>query len=229
MYKKRSIKSLLMKKLYSKEEERVAMDNEKILRESLELSDLEKEVLKLDRMFDLEKFLHGDSEVETGVCLITPFQSLCIESRLVESDNHGYNFQILYDAIYDGKVNILPIYSDIDSWQTIVMDNGNIAIQLTCFGDVYVWCPGVINKFQLRKLQELNEKLKKIDVKIKDHDYLQHLTMDVHGWVRMEDGEEISVELDDNTLDYLLDMYHYDSFMGEAEFKDVISNKNNCK
>lgn len=220
MFKKISIKSLLNRKKYSKEEERKAIDNEKILGDSLELTDLEKEILRLNKSFNLVSFFHGDSEVETGVGVITPYQSLCVECKLAESDDHGYNFQVLYDTIYDNKVSVLPVDRFMGSWQTIAMADGNIAIQLTGYGDCYIWCPSVINDFQLKILQDLNEKLKELDILISEDDSFKHKMMDVYCCVRMEDGEEISIDLDDNNIDFLLDNYHYDSFMGEASFND---------
>ncbi len=102
------------------------------------------------------------------------------------------------------------------------MGNGNIAIQLTNYDDVYIWCPSVINDFQLSRLQDLNDRLKEIDTMISEGDYFNHIMMDVYCCVRMEDGKEISMDLEDNNLDYLLEMYHYDSFMGEAVFSDII-------
>ncbi len=116
MFKKVSIKTLLNRKMYSKEEERKAIDNEKILRDSLELNDLENEVLRLSKGFNLVSFFHRDSDVETGVGVITPYQSLCVECQLAETDDHGYNFQVLYDTIYDSKVNVLPVEKYMDSW-----------------------------------------------------------------------------------------------------------------
>lgn len=184
---------------------------ENVLIEMNNPDSLQQRILELNQRFNLIDFLLGESEVETAIGVITPKQSLFLECELVDTDHHAYNFQALYNAIYDANSAILP-YKNKNTWQEFVMQDGNIAIQLTKFGDFYLWCPEKIDEYQLNSLDDINKQLKSIQIV---NPSLGHqVFLDIHAWVGIDDGKEISIELENASLDNLLDYYehHHQNF-----------------
>lgn len=180
------------------------LGEENVLIEMNNPDSLQQRILELNQRFSLIDFLMGESEVETAIGVITPKQSLFLECELVDTDHHAYNFQALYNAIYDANSTILP-YKNKNTWQEFVMQDGNIAIQLTKFGDFYLWCPEKIDEYQLNSLKEIDEQLKSMQM---NHSILvQPVFLDIHAWVGIGNGKEISIELEDASLDYLLNYY----------------------
>ncbi len=184
---------------------------ENVLIEMNNPDSLQQRILELNQRFNLIDFLLGESEVETAIGVITPKQSLFLECELVDTDHHAYNFQALYNAIYDANSAILP-YKNKNTWQEFVMQDGNIAIQLTKFGDFYLWCPEKIHLFQVQQLKKINEQLKSIQ--IINPGLINPVFLDIHAWVGIDDGKEISIELENASLDNLLDYYehHHQNF-----------------
>ena len=203
MFQKMRRDDLISKVLKVKEEDR-KLGKENILVEMKNLNSLQKRVLELNQKFSFVDFLMGCSEVETAIGIITPQQSLFLECELVDNDQHAYNFQALYDAIYDSKPIILP-FKSTKTWQELVMSDGNIAIQLTRFGDFYLWCPNTINSYQLNSLRKIHDKFKSIQ--IMNSGLFQFLLLDIHAWVVGDEGKDISVELENSSLDNLLEYY----------------------
>ena len=204
MYQKIRRNDLIDQALKREIQEERKLPEETILLQTSYLNLLQQKILELNQGFDLVNFLMGDSDVETAIGIITPKQSLFLKCELVDTDHHGYNFQALYDAIYDFKITIIPI-KNTHTWQELVMEDGNVAIQLTKFGDLYVWCPEEIDTFQFSSLQKINEQLKFIQTITPG--LLHQVFLDIHAWVRVADRKEASIELEDATLDRLFDYY----------------------
>lgn len=180
------------------------LPKEQILSQITTPNSLQERILELNENFNLTNFLMGKTDIETAIGLITPNQILFVECELVDTDNHAYNFQVLYDAIYNPSKVIIPI-KNTSTWQEIVIEDSNIVIQLTKFGDLYIWCPETINEHQLSSLRKMNEELKLIQEIYPD--ILSHLFLDIHAWIGREDGKEVSIEINQVSLDNLLDYY----------------------
>ncbi len=189
------------------------LPEETILLETSHPNLLQQRILELNQVFNLTDFLMGDSDIETAIGLITPSQALFLECKLVDTDNHAYNFQALYDAIYDSKITIIPI-KNIHTWQELVMGDGNIAIQLTKFGDLYIWCPKQITDFQMASLRKISECLKSIH--IFNPEVIDQVFLDIHAWIGKEEGGELSLEINQLSLDTLLDYYKNSDLKGSA-------------
>lgn len=180
------------------------LPKEQILSHITNPNSLQERILELNQSFNLTNFLMGKTNIETAIGLITKNQTLFLECDLVDTDNHAYNFQALYDSIYDSSTIIIPIKNK-STWQEIVMQDSNIAIQLTKFGDLYLWCPEKINEHQLSSLRKMNEELKLIQEIYPD--IFNQLFLDIHAWIGKEDGKEVSIEINQVSLDNLLDYY----------------------
>ena len=204
MYQKIRRNDLINQAIKREIHEERELPEETILLQTSHPNLLQQRILELNQSFELVGFLMGDSDVETAIGIITPKQYLFLECELVDTDYHGYNFQALYDAIYDSKITIIPI-KNTHTWQEVVMNDGNIVIQLTKYGDMYIWSPEEINDFQLSSLRKLSEQMESIQ-RISSSTF-QELFLDVHAWVRVADGKEDSIELEDATLDHLFDYY----------------------
>lgn len=203
MFRKITRISLIEKALSFGIGEGRSLGDEIVLKELEEPTDLQKRILELNENFEFNRFFSDLTDIETAIEVITPKQNLIIECELVDNDNHGCNCQALYDAIYDSKINILPVRNNTSTWQQNVMNDGNIVIQITKFGDFYIWCPENITDFQLSSLQELNERLKKIQYS--DLQSFQQLFLDIHAWILGGDETEKAVELLDDNIDLLID------------------------
>lgn len=202
MYQKIKRNSLIERALKRETNDIRVLPREIILSEIESPNPLQKRVLELSENFDFVNFLLGMSDIETAIGVITPKQVLFLECRLVDVDAHAYNFQALYDAIYDYKINIIPVRREDEPWQTRVMKDSNIVIQLTKFGDFYLWCPENVNDFQLSSLQQINELLKRVQ-RINSHLFKQ-LFLDLNAYVLVKDGEELCLDLCENNMDLLL-------------------------
>lgn len=180
------------------------LPKERILSQIATPNSLQERILELNENFNLTNFLMGKTNIETAIGLITQNQAFFLECDLVDTDNHAYNFQVLYDAIYNPSKVIIPI-KNTRTWQEIVIEDSNIAIQLTKFGDLYLWCPEKINEHQLSSLRKMNEELKLIQEIYPD--IFNQLFLDIHAWIGKEESKEVSIEINQVSLDNLLDYY----------------------
>ena len=189
--------------------------DEVILSELEHPNPLQAEILFLNNFFSFYQFFSGVTERETAIGIITPKQALLIECKLTDVDSHGYNFQALYDGIYDSEVDIIPVRDNTTCWQENVMEDGNIVVQMSKEDDILIWCPSEIDEFQLKALRKLSQSLQDFLVLISTSQHLQDIIFNVHAIVKDGDEGEKSIELisrdlegnDINNVDEFLKRY----------------------